>query len=99
MLDAQFIRDNLDAVKANCKNRNVPADVDRIVGLDDERKRLAQETQTLQQRANEIAKTTGKEKDPAKKQELIAEGRKLREQVAAREAQAKQVAADLHAAL
>ena len=31
MLDAAFIRDNLDAVKANCRNRNVKADVDRVV--------------------------------------------------------------------
>ena len=31
MLDAQFIRDNLEAVKANCRNRNVKADVDRVV--------------------------------------------------------------------
>ena len=40
MLDPQYIRDNLDAVKANCKDRNVTADVDRVVALDDERKRL-----------------------------------------------------------
>ena len=42
MLDAAFIREHLDAVKANCRNRNVKADVDRVVQLDDERKRLAQ---------------------------------------------------------
>ena len=40
MLDPQYIRENLDAVKANCKNRNVTADVDRVVQFDDERKRL-----------------------------------------------------------
>ena len=40
MLDVAFIRDHLDAVKANCKNRNVSADVDRVVALDDQRKQL-----------------------------------------------------------
>ena len=55
MLDAQFIRDNLDAVKANLKNRNARADVDRVVQLDSERKRLAQETQQLQERQNKVA--------------------------------------------
>jgi seryl-tRNA synthetase len=89
MLDVNFIREHLDEVKANCRNRNVPADVDGVVRLDDERKRLVQEAQTSQQRANEVAKQTGKEKDPAKKQALIEEGRKLREQVAAVEAQRK----------
>jgi seryl-tRNA synthetase len=99
MLDPQFIRENLDAVKANCRNRNVKADVDRVVQLDDERKRLVQETQSLQQRANEVSKLIPKEKDSAKKQALIEEGRKLREQVAGLEKQLKQVEADLRAAL
>jgi seryl-tRNA synthetase len=99
MLDAQFIREHLDEVKANCRNRNVKADVDRVVQLDDERRKIAQEMQTLQQRANELAKLTGKEKDKAKREELIQEGRQHREQVAALEAQTKQVATDLRAAL
>jgi seryl-tRNA synthetase len=99
MLDAHFIREHLEAVKANCRNRNIKADVDRVVQLDDERKRLLQETQVLQQRANEVPKLIPKEKDAAKKQELIAEGKRLREQVGTMEKQVKQVEADLHAAL
>jgi seryl-tRNA synthetase len=100
MLDVAYIRANLDAVKANSKNRNVPAaDPERVVRLDDERKRLIQETQTLQQRANELSKGIPKEKDSAKKQELIAEGKRLREQVGALEKQVKQVEADLHTTL
>src|SRR5262249_37160446 len=99
MLDAHFIREHLDAVKANCRNRNVKADADRVVQLDDERKRLIQETQTLQQRANEIAKGTGKEKDAAKKQAMIQEGRDLRAKVSELEAKAKQIEADLRAVI
>jgi seryl-tRNA synthetase len=99
MLDAAFVRANLDAVKRNCADRNVTADVDRVVALDDERKRLLTEAQTVQQRANEVAKKTGPEKDPAVKQQLIAEGRTLREQKTKLEDQVKQVEADLHAAL
>src|SRR5262249_55886614 len=92
-------RENLDAVKENVRNRNVKADVDRVVQLDDERKRLVQETQTIQQRQNEVAKLTGKEKDPAKRQGLVAEGKSLKEKVAGMETQVKQVEADLRAAL
>src|SRR5438132_870201 len=99
MLDAAFIRDNLEAVKTNCRNRNVKADVDRVVVLDDERKRLIQQTQTLQQRQNEVSKLIPKEKDPAQKQALIAEGKSLREQVTVLEAQKKKVEDDLHAAV
>ena len=99
MLDAQFIRDNLAAVKANCINRNVKADVDRVVHLDDERKRFAQETQMLQQRANEVQKLMPKEKDAAKKQSLIQEGRELRTKVQELETRAKLVETELRAAL
>src|SRR5207245_8326803 len=97
MLDAAFIRANLDAVKANCRNRNVTADVDRVVQLDDERKRLVQEAQTLQQRRNEASKAVPREKDPAKRQALIQEGQGIREQIATLENRVKQVEADLRA--
>jgi seryl-tRNA synthetase len=99
MLDAAFIRDHLQAVKSNCKNRIVTADVDRVVQLDDERKRVVQEAQLLQQRQNEVSKLIPKEKDAAKKQQLIHEGRSLRENVTALESRQKQVEADLRAVL
>lgn len=99
MLDPQFIRDNRDAVKTNCKNRNVQADVDRVVALDDQRKQLVHAMQLVQQRQNEISKSIPKEKDKEKKQWLIDEGRKLRDEVAKHEAQLKQVEADLRAVL
>src|SRR5439155_10419954 len=99
MLDAQFIREHLDDVKANCQNRNVQADVDRVVQLDDERKRLVQETQTIQQRQNEISKLIPKEKEQVKKQALIQEGKDLRARVAGLEAQSRLVEEDLRKAL
>ncbi len=99
MLDAAFIREHLEAVKANCRNRNVKADVDRVVQLDDERKRLIQQTQVIQQRQNEVSKLIPKEKDPARKQELIAEGKRLREEAAGGEKQLKEIQEQLHTAL
>jgi seryl-tRNA synthetase len=99
MLDAQFIRDHLDDVKLNCRHRNVQADPDRLVSLDDERKRLVQETQQLQQRQNEVSKLIPKEKDAAGKQALIQEGKALRGQVANLETRLKQIEADLRAVL
>jgi seryl-tRNA synthetase len=98
MLDTAFIRDNLQAVKENCVNRGVKADVDRVVALDDERKRLLSELQTKQQRGNEVSKAIPKEKDPAVKQQLIAEGRTLREAEAALKEQVDRVEQELNAA-
>jgi seryl-tRNA synthetase len=100
MLDAAFIRANIDAVKTNCKNRLVSgAQVDRVVQLDDERKQLVNETQHLQQRQNEVNKLVPGEKDPARKQELIAEGKALRAKVSELEVRGKQLELDLRAAL
>jgi seryl-tRNA synthetase len=99
MLDPQYICDHLEQVKANCANRNVSADVDRVAALQTERKRLMREIQALQQKQNEQQKATGKEKDPEKKKAMIEEGRHLREQVGHLESGHKQVEADLRAVL
>jgi seryl-tRNA synthetase len=99
MLDIHFVRDNLDAVKANLRNRNVKADIDSAVRLDDDRRRLAHEAQTFQQRANEISKLIPKEKDAATKQTLIQEGKELRGKIGELEAKVKQVESSLEAAL
>src|SRR6266446_611259 len=99
MLDAQFIRDNLEAVKTNCRNRNVKADVDRVVQLDDERRHRLQELQLEQQQLNEISKLVPKEKDAEKKENLIRKARNLRSDISAHEQQVKKDEEELRAVL
>src|SRR5579884_11113 len=115
MLDVAFIRAHLDAVKANCRNRNVKADVDRVVQLDDERKRLIQEKQILEQKANELSRSTGQaiqqaikgEKDPERIKEIKAriaaekgaEGKELGNHIAALDKRQQQIEEDLRAAV
>jgi seryl-tRNA synthetase len=98
MLDIAEIRKDPEAIKRNCVNRNVKADVDRVVVLDTERKRLETEGQRLKQRSNEISAQIPKA-DPAARPALVAEGKALKAQVAEIEAKAKQVEADLHTAM
>src|SRR5436190_7030862 len=99
MLDVHFIRENVDRVKANCKNRNVSADVDAVLAIDDRRKQFASRRQTIQQRQNELSKLIPAEKDKEKKQVLVAEAKQLREQVGELEKQEKQVEEELRKAL
>lgn len=99
MLDAAFVRANLQAVKDNAARRGVRADVACVVSLDDERKRLEGEFSALRQRSNDVAGRTGKERDPAARQALIAEGKAIKEQVAELERRKKQVEDDLHGVL
>ncbi len=87
MLDLKYILQNADAVRANCKNRNMPADVDLVVQLADRRGRLMQDAEELRKRRNENAQATGRERDAARRQQLVDEGRALKDQIAAREAE------------
>ena len=43
MLDLKFIKENIDAVKENIRNRNVQADADKVVELYDARNKALQE--------------------------------------------------------
>src|SRR5262245_13127161 len=103
MLDVPFIRQNLDAVKQNCVNRNVKADVDRVVCLDDRRKQIITQKQQIEQQRNAHNERVKKEKDPEKKAALIAEGRQLgeqmREQIAELDRQVTQVEEELRPVL
>ncbi len=53
MLDIRFVKENLDAVKDNIKNRNMNADADLAVALYDEKNALQQELDLLRQKRNE----------------------------------------------
>jgi seryl-tRNA synthetase len=97
MLDTHFVVENLDAVRANCKNRNVKVDLDSIPELDKKRRALLQQKQTLEQRANEVQKLVPKAKEKTEKERLIAEGKTLREQVADLGKQVEQAEEDLKA--
>jgi seryl-tRNA synthetase len=87
VLDLKFIRENPEAVAENCKNRGVDADVDLVVGLAGERSELMQELNELRQGQNEMAKSVGKERDPDKREGLIAESRRMKEQIPEMEVQ------------
>ncbi len=87
MLDLKFVRENPEAVAENCKNRGVEADVDLVVGLAEERSELMQELNELRQGQNEMAKSVGKERDPDKREGLIAASRRMKEQIPEMEAQ------------
>ncbi len=100
MLDVGFIRDNREEVIKNCQNRLAPqAEIDRSIELDDQRKAQLTQIQTLQQRANDLAKQIPMQKDPTQKQQLIAEGKSLREQIAQLENEVKKIEENLKQAL
>ena len=89
MLAPKYVLANVEAVKQNCRNRNVPADLlddlDRFVELEGVRKALLQAVEEVRRRQNEVAQATGKEKDPVRRAELVAEGKRLKTAIAENE--------------
>ncbi len=87
MLDYRFIVENLDAVKKNISNRYMHADADKAVQLFNKRTELATALQALQQARNTNAAAMKGKLEPDARNQLIEEGRKLKEDIAAKEAE------------
>ena len=95
MLDYKFIKDNLEAVKENIKNRNMNADADKVVELYDKRTSLVTKQQDLQQKRNENAKAMKQKLDDAKRSELVNAGKKIKDDIQILEKELSQVEKDL----
>ena len=93
MLDYKFIKDNLEAVKQNIINRNMTADADKVVELFDKRTALVTKLQGLQQKRNENAQAMKQKLDNDKRQELIAAGKAIKEEITAVETETKETEA------
>ncbi len=103
MLDLKYVLTNLDAVRQNCVHRNVPEDVledlEKVVSLESQRKELLQEVEAIRRRQNEVAQATGKEKDPERRNEWIAEGKQLKADVGDKEESLKILEEEIKARL
>lgn len=95
MLDRRFVIENAELVKENCARRGVAVDVDRVVALDAKRKARQSELDALNRRANELARAIGKTSDPAEREARKDEGRRLREQAAAAEAELQRIESEM----
>ena len=82
MLDVKFIRENLELVEKSAREKGYKVDIKEVVRLDDERKAVLAKVEDLRRRRNEVAaKMKGGKPAP----ELIAEGKKLKEELAEKE--------------
>ncbi len=82
MLDFKYIKDNLDAVRENIKNRNVTANPEKVVELYDKRNEVLQELEDLRRQRNENAARMKGKLEPEVRQTLIEEGKALKEKIA-----------------
>lgn len=84
MLDIKFIRENPKRVQQSCQNKQTPIDINRLLELDEERRKLDAELSALRQKRNDNAakmKSAPGKPDP----QLIEEGKQLKEEIAQKE--------------
>jgi seryl-tRNA synthetase len=99
MLDLKYIRDNLEQIIENTKNRQVDANPKRVAELYDRRNQLLQETEALRHRRNLNAQSMKQKVNPEKRQELIKEGKNIKQQIAVQEQTLEEVTAQLNGEL
>lgn len=95
MLDLKFIRDNIDAVRANIADRYMDADADAVVRLADERAAAIQALEDKRRRRNEVAAAMKGKLAETERQALIDEGKALKESIASLEERLAAVEAEL----
>ncbi len=99
MLDITFIRDNLEAVEANIRNRNMQADARLAVALNEERSRTIQALEAKRAARNDNASRMKAKLEPTERQALIDDGKALKNDIGQLETTLAEVEPRLHVAL
>lgn len=91
MLDIQYIRDNPEKVAEKSKQKGYDIDVEKLLRLDNDRRRLLNEVEELRARRNENA---AKMKGGKPEQAIIDEGKQIKQALAEKEGQLDEVDGD-----
>ncbi|MGQ9627235.1 MAG: serine--tRNA ligase [Anaerolineae bacterium] len=96
MLDLKFICENVELVREALVKLNTTAPIDEILALDEERRRLIQDAESLRARRNAVSKEIGRMPEGEERQALIAEMKQLGERISEIDARLREVEAQLH---
>lgn len=97
MLDFKFIKENLEAVKANIADRYMSADADKVVELYDRRNGFIMEIDEQRRLRNGNAKKMKGPMDQDARSALISEGKRIKEEITRLESEAEETLAQLQA--
>jgi seryl-tRNA synthetase len=97
MLDIKFIKENSDLVKMGAKKKRIKVDIDALLAIDDERRKLLSAVEAKRSEQNQysekIAKAAsgGSNADPDARSRMILEMKSLKESMQADEEKLKEV--------
>ena len=87
MIDVRDIKTRYDEIAKNIKDRYMNVDLEKIAADMDRRSALLSQTEALRARRNETASKMKGKLDPETRQALIEEGKSIKEELAAKEAE------------
>ncbi|OGZ34376.1 MAG: serine--tRNA ligase [Candidatus Portnoybacteria bacterium RBG_19FT_COMBO_36_7] len=85
MLDIKFIRENKEAVKQNIANRQMSVDIDKLLDLDEQRRTLLTQIETLRAEQNKASEDISKEKHTEAKESKIKKTKEVKEKISSSE--------------
>jgi seryl-tRNA synthetase len=94
MLSIQFIRQNQELVRESLAKRGETSGLDEVLRIDEERRRLIQEAESLRARKKQVSKDIAKMKD--KPPELLAEMREVGDSIKSLEVEVEHKEAELN---
>jgi seryl-tRNA synthetase len=94
MLSIQFIRQNQELVRESLAKRGETSGLDEVLRIDEERRRLIQEAESLRARKKQVSKDIAKMKD--KPPELLAEMREVGDSIKSLEAEVEHKEAEMN---
>jgi len=95
MLSLQFIRENVDRVKRDVLLRNTSAPIDRILSLDEERREILQQVESLRAKRNTVSKAIGASKDAQDREVRIHEMRLVGDEIDRLDGRLKKIETEL----
>jgi seryl-tRNA synthetase len=93
MLSIQFIRQNPELVRESLAKRGETSELDEVLRIDEERRRLIQEAESLRARKKQVSKDIAKMKE--KPPELLAEMRDVGDSIKSLEAEGERIEGEL----
>jgi seryl-tRNA synthetase len=97
MLDLKFIRENIEAIRANCKNRNIFVELDKFSELDELRRKGIAKIEDLRHEQNENANAMKAKLSEEARRVLIDKGKDLKQRAVVAEEASKKAEDELDA--
>ena len=91
MLDIKFIRENPDLIKEAARKKHISFDVEKLLEIDDQRKKMLTEVEALRAKQNIASDAISQMKDESEKEGAISEMRKLKGDLFEKEDELKKI--------